>query len=302
MNDSVPPFRRIAAELAARITAGELLPGDRVPSTRVVMREWGVALATAAKALDLLRQQGLVETHPGAGTVVRAPVHGPRRTPATAPTLTRARITAAAIKLADAEGLDAVTMRRLATDLGTGPMSLYRHLAGKDELVHLMMRRVFGSHPLPAPAPPGWRARLTAVSRIQWAIYRAHPWLPELVSITRPRLIPEAMAHTEWTLAALAGLGLGRAERVREAVTIPAFVRGVALSHAAELQASKDTGLSATEWWQAQEQEIMVHLESGRYPCLSTMDSSAVEDLDGLFEHGLTRHLDGLAARLRLAP
>ncbi|GAA2823963.1 TetR/AcrR family transcriptional regulator C-terminal domain-containing protein [Crossiella cryophila] len=302
MSESVPPFRRIAAELAGRIAAGELLPGDRVPSTRAVMREWGVALATAAKALDLLRQQGLVETHPGAGTVVRTPAGGPRRTPTAAPTLTRARITAAAIRLADAEGLDAVSMRRLATELGVGPMSLYRHLAGKDELVHLMMRRIFAGRPLPTPPPSGWRERLSAVCRIQWSLYRAHGWLPELVSITRPRLIPEAMAHTEWTLATLAGLRLSHAERVREAITLPAFVRGLALAHAAEQAATKDTGLDNTEWWRLQEQEIRGYLESGRFPQLSTIDNSVVEDLDALFEHGLTRHLDGLAARLRLAP
>ncbi|MGW0519495.1 TetR/AcrR family transcriptional regulator C-terminal domain-containing protein [Crossiella sp. NPDC003009] len=300
MSEVEPPFRRIAAAIAARITAGELGPGDRVPSTRAVMREWGVALATAAKALDLLRQQGLVETHPGAGTVVRAPAGAPRRSSAVAPTLTRARITTAAIRLADAEGLDAVSMRRLATELGTGPMSLYRHLAGKDELVYLMMRRVFASRPLPVPPPPGWRARLTVVSRTQWALYRAHPWLAELVSITRPRLVPEAMAHTEWTLAALAGLKLSLTERLREAITLPAYVRGVALAHSAELAATKDTGLTSSEWWREQEQEVMAHLNSGRYPNLSTMDSAVVEDLDGLFEHGLARHLDGLAARLRL--
>lgn len=302
MSETLPPYRRIAEAIAARITAGELRPGDRVPSTRAVMRDWGVALATATKALDLLRNQGLVESHPGAGTVVRATAGLPRRAPTAADRLTRARIIETAVRIADAEGLEAVSMRRLATELATGPMSLYRHLAGKDELIHLMMRRAFAGHPLPDPAPPGWRARIAAVCRIQWALYRAHPWLPELISITRPRLIPEAMAHTEWTMAALAGLGMGSDELVREALTLPAFVRGLALAHLAERKAVQDTGLTSTEWWLSQEEEVLAHFASDRYPNLSTVDLRAIEDLDQLFEQGLTRQLDGLAARLRSKP
>ncbi|MFE2141075.1 GntR family transcriptional regulator, partial [Streptomyces sp. NPDC059456] len=67
-----PPYLRIVGEIRRRITAGELAPGDRVPSTRQVAREWDVASATAAKALTALRVEGLVETRPRTGTVVAA--------------------------------------------------------------------------------------------------------------------------------------------------------------------------------------------------------------------------------------
>ncbi|MFB9902983.1 TetR/AcrR family transcriptional regulator C-terminal domain-containing protein [Allokutzneria oryzae] len=294
-----PPYRRIAAEIRSRIEAGELRPGDRVPSTRAVTREWGVAMATAAKALDLLRQEGLVEAHPGAGTVVRATSPKPRRSPPADQTLTRFRITTTAIRVADAEGLDAVSMRRLAAELAVGPMSLYRHIAGKDELVHLMLRQVFRTRPLPDPPPPTWRERLSAVCRLQWSLYRAHPWLAELISVTRPLLIPEAMIHTEWTLQALRGLGLSSEEQNREALTLPAFVRGLALSRAAELTAVRESGLTSAQWWLAQQAEVHALFASGRFPCLAAMRGVPGDNLDVLFEHALTRHLSGIESRLR---
>ena len=150
-----PPYQRIAGALRERIRSGELAPGDRVPSTRAIVQEWGVAMVTAAKALGVLQQEGLVEAHPGMGTVVRAGEHTrePRRTGGRRQTLTRGRIVAAAIAIADAEGLDALSMRRLATALDVGPMTLYRHVAGKDELVYAMVRELMAAHPLPAAGP-----------------------------------------------------------------------------------------------------------------------------------------------------
>ncbi|MFD0349486.1 GntR family transcriptional regulator [Kitasatospora aburaviensis] len=71
--ETEPPFQRIAAELRRRIATGELAPGERVPSTRRIAQDWGVALATATKALTVLRLEGLVEALPRVGTVVAAP-------------------------------------------------------------------------------------------------------------------------------------------------------------------------------------------------------------------------------------
>ncbi|MBR8744456.1 GntR family transcriptional regulator, partial [Nocardiopsis sp. MG754419] len=69
--DGRAPYARIVADIRTRIDAGELRPGDRVPSTRDITREWGVAMATATKALAALRREGLVEAVRGVGTVVR---------------------------------------------------------------------------------------------------------------------------------------------------------------------------------------------------------------------------------------
>ncbi|PXY35872.1 GntR family transcriptional regulator [Prauserella flavalba] len=295
--DTVPPYLRIVASIRDRIADGELAPGDRIPSARQIVREWGVAMATATKVLATLRQEGLAEARTGVGTVVRAPSAPPvRRTAEGA--LTRRRVAEAGIAIADEEGLGAVSMRRVAADLGAGAMSLYRHVAGKDELVLLMARDVFARNQPPMPGPPGWRAKLELICRLQWNTYRRHPWLPGLVSMTRPLLIPEAMAHTEWTLAALDGLGLGADERLREAMALPALVRGLALSVTAELEAERASGLTNQQWWLALSGEVGAVLGTGRFPHLAETDGQVAEDLDGVLDLGLTRHLDGLALRV----
>src|SRR5918998_677812 len=150
---------RIAADLRTRIAAGEFGPGDRVPSTRELTRRWGVAMATATRALSLLQDEGVLRSVRGVGTVVAA------RPSATRPTRRRTTqsparedVVRAAIAVADAEGLATLSMRRIAAELGIPTMTLYQHVAGKDELVTLMIDRAFGEEPLPARPAPDWRA------------------------------------------------------------------------------------------------------------------------------------------------
>jgi DNA-binding transcriptional regulator YhcF (GntR family) len=293
------PYLRVAAAIRQRIVSGALRPGERVPSTRQVVRDFGVAMATATRALAVLRDEGLVISRPGSGTVVRSPDAAPRRAARSRDgALTTGRIVAIGLTVADREGLEAVSMRRLAAELHVAPMSLYGHLAGREELEDLLVRAVFGAHPLPEPGPEGWRAKLELVSRVQWQAYRRHPWLSELVSLTRPLLAPEAMAHTEWTLKALDGLGLSRAERTREALTLTSLVRGLAASAAAENRSERETGQVNRQWWIALDDEFGRLISSGRYPHLAAIPASALEDLDALLDHAVTRHLDGLAAHL----
>lgn len=298
-DESARPYLRVAAAIRQRIVSGALQPGERVPSTRQVVRDFGVAMATATRALSVLRDEGLVVSRPGSGTVVRTPDAPARRT--TRPrdsALTAGRIVAVALSVADREGLEAVTMRRLAAELHVAPMSLYGHLSGREQLEDLLVRAVFGAHPLPEPGPEGWRAKLELVSRVQWQAYRRHPWLPERISLTRPLLAPEAMAHTEWTLKALDGLGLSHAERTRETLTLTSLVRGLAASAAAENRTARETGQANEQWWIALDHEFDRLISSGRYPHLAVVPESAVTDLDALLDHALTRHLDGLAAHL----
>jgi DNA-binding transcriptional regulator YhcF (GntR family) len=296
MSSPQPPYRRIAAEIRARILAGTLRPGDRMPSIRQIAHRWDVAIATATKVLATLRDEGLVETRVGAGTVVSA---RPGRKQAPRPVsqgLTRTHVLRTAIAIADAEGLGAVSMRRLAAELGAGPMSLYRHVANKDELVTDMADHVFGEPELPDPGPEGWRPKLELVAREQWRLCRAHLWLPRAVSFTRPLLAPNVMGHTEWTMRALDGLGLSMTTRIREALTLHAVVLTIALSMAHEVEAEQETGVSLTGWWLARRTRADDLLSSGRFPLLATIPEEAVSDLDGLFEYGLARHLDGFGA------
>lgn len=303
-----PPYRRIADEIRTRIAAGELRPGDPVPSARGITREWGVALATATRVLATLNAEGVTRSLPGRGTVVAGPpvpaqpmvaaAGGARRTDSD-PDLTRERIVAAAVRVADAEGLAQLSMRRIATELGAAPMSLYRHVDGKDGLLMSMMDTVLGEDPLPARPPKGWRARLELSSRVQWRGFRRHPWLAPALSITRPQLIPNGMRHTEWALRALDGLGLTTQEMLYIHTTLFSHVRGLALNLEAEAQAEQDSGLTSDEWMRTQEHDLRAITGTGEFPLLDRLVNSEMEfDLDQLFEFGLGRLLDGLERHL----
>jgi len=113
------------------------------------------------------------------------------------------RIVGAAVAIADAEGLDGLSMRRVATELGAAPMSLYRHVTDKDDLLLRMMDAALREARLPAVAPPGWRPRLEVAARSLWAAFRRHPWLAPALSLTRPQAVAGGLAYTEWVLAAL---------------------------------------------------------------------------------------------------
>ncbi|TDD71427.1 GntR family transcriptional regulator [Actinomadura darangshiensis] len=305
-----PPYRRIVTEIGARILTGDLRPGDRVPSVRQIAQRWGVAIATATKVIATLREEGLIEAKVGSGSVVKAqpdrkPPGGagsPANPPPAGPAkrvLDRKHVLSTAIAIADTEGLDALTMRRLAAELGVGPMSLYRHVANKDDLVEQMADETFRESELPAAGPEGWRAKLELISRQEWELCRRHLWLPRAVSFTRPLLVPTMLTHTEWILRALDGLGLPMATRFQEALTLHRLVITVALSMADEAEAEQETGVPLALWRLEQRKRAGDLLHSGRYPLLATIQEETTSDLDGLFEYGLARHLDGFAVLLK---
>ncbi|HZE40594.1 MAG TPA: TetR/AcrR family transcriptional regulator C-terminal domain-containing protein [Stackebrandtia sp.] len=294
-----PPYLEIAAVIRGHITSGRLRPGDRVPSTRGITRDFGVAMATATKVIAVLRDEGLVETRPGAGTIVRDPARPAGR--AREPELSRDRVVAAAVALADAEGLAQLSMRRIATDLGAATMSLYRHVSSKDELVAEMSDRVFGEVGFPDPGPTGWRPRLELAARLMWTVMRRHPWVADQVSMTRPRVIPNQMAYAEWSLATLTSMGLDDNDLMFVHLSLFGHVRGMAMNLQPEAQAEQDTGLSADEWIETQEDALLELIADGRYPTFEHVITREFDyDLDAVFEYGLARLLDGVAAHFGL--
>ncbi|MEV5206560.1 TetR/AcrR family transcriptional regulator C-terminal domain-containing protein [Micromonospora sp. NPDC053740] len=292
-----PPYRRIAAGLADRIASGELAPGARIPSTRQLMAEYGIAMATATKVLATLRERGLVEPMRGVGTVVAAAGAG------RAPDPDREQVVAAAVAIADAEGLHGLSMRRLAGQLGIPTMAIYRYVADREELVLFMIDEVMADNPPPALTPDrdGWRACLEAFARLQWAMYRRHAWLAQALSFTRPLPAPHAMAHTEFAMRALDGRGLDLNAQFTAAVTVANYVRGTAVNLAEEAQAEQDSGLTDTQWMAAHGERIGTVLADGRLPLMARFITAddMVWSLDTLFEFGLQRLLDGLAPLLR---
>jgi DNA-binding transcriptional regulator YhcF (GntR family)/AcrR family transcriptional regulator len=295
-----PASARIAAELRRRITSGELAPGERLPSTRALVQRYGVAMATATKVLTMLRQEGLIRSVPGVGTVVAggppsrpAPRAAPRRT---AGALGIGPIVAAGIAVADAEGLSALSMRRVAAELGAAPMSLYRHVRDKDELLLRMIDAALAECVLPAEPPASWRAGLELATRALWATFRRHSWLPAALSLTRPQILPGALAYSEWVLGALGGAGLDPRTTFTAYLTVFTFVRGTALNLELEAEAEAASGRTSNEWMAEQEPLLEDLISDGRHPNFTRV-ARGIDfdfDLDALFEFGLQRLLDGL--------
>lgn len=118
------------------------------------------------------------------------PSRGPK------PGLTLDRIVTAAVEIADAEGLAAVSMRRLSTELGAGTMTLYRYVPGKAELLDLMLDRVGGQPPATKEPEGDWRAAIDALARGYLTLYREHPGSSRS---TRPERSSARARYGDWS-------------------------------------------------------------------------------------------------------
>ncbi|ODU03923.1 MAG: GntR family transcriptional regulator [Pseudonocardia sp. SCN 72-86] len=296
----------ITAQLRARIRSGELAAGARVPSTREIVRRHGVAMATATKVLTALRQEGLVVARPGVGTVVAGGtlLDKGARTVTSAPraadgTLDRAAVVAAAVAVADAEGLEALSMRRVAANLGVATMSLYHHVADKDDLVIGMLDAALGEIEVPTSVPHDLRAGLETGARLMWAAFRRHPWAAPAMSLTRPQAIPSGLRYTEWMLGVLDGRGLDHRTAFTAHLTLFNYARGTAVNLEPERTAQAETGLDSDAWMEANVDSLHALLDSGGFPLFARMLEDQYDlDLDELFEFGLQPLLDGLVPRL----
>ncbi|HEY6479627.1 MAG TPA: TetR/AcrR family transcriptional regulator C-terminal domain-containing protein, partial [Streptosporangiaceae bacterium] len=214
--------------------------------------------------------------------------------------LTPGRIIAAAMAVADAEGLAGLSMRRVAAELGMATMSLYRHVADKDDLLLKMMDAAFGElrlPPRPAGGPAGgWRDDLELAARTLWAMFHRHPWLAASLSVTRPQPIARGLACAEWVLSALDGRGLDPSTMLTIHITLFNYVRGTALNLELEADAEAASGLDREEWLEAQGSALRSAIQGGRAPVFERLTATDYDfSLENLFEFGLQRLLDGLA-------
>ncbi|MFA1545467.1 TetR/AcrR family transcriptional regulator [Actinomadura chokoriensis] len=205
-----------------------------------------------------------------------------------------AEIVATALSLADQEGLDAVSLRRVATALRSGTASFYRVLGSRDELLERMVDAVLGRH-LPPEASGDWRADLAAVARNRRAMLKAHPWLgTELAG--RPAIGPNALIHHERALAAAAGYADDATTASGAVETVLAYVLGAAARELAEARIQRRSGFTEEQWRAAVAPYLQQVLDSGSYPHLNRMVHEATDlDADERFERGLACVLTGLA-------
>jgi DNA-binding transcriptional regulator YhcF (GntR family) len=292
------PYQRIADALQRQISSGELAPGDRLPSTRALAAQWRVAPGTAAKALAELQRLGVARAQARVGTVVVPPKTARVGQPASRK-LSCEHVVQAGMAIADAEGLDGLSMRTVAARLGVATMSPYRYVSGRDELIMLMADAAYGEGRYPTRPPAGWRPRLEISARLLWRLYRRHPWLAHLGPLSRPLLLPNLLRHADWIAAALHGHGL-TAERILDLhILLYNHGQGLAANLEREARAQADTGLTAETLEHAQAAELHSIVADDRYPhfaaMLAGLDGGYDFDLDALFELGLHALLDGFA-------
>ena len=212
------------------------------------------------------------------------------------PGLTLDRIVAAGIKVAMTEGIGALSMTRVAAELGVGTMSLYRYVTAKDELLTLMVDSVLGTPP-PATPDEDWRSGLT-----RWAVgvrraYQRHPWALR-VPISAPPLGPNNVAWLDNALRALAETPLSEQQKLSTVLLVSGFVRNDATLDL-DLAAGA-AGASAGQVMPTYARMLGALIEGGDFPALADALASGAlsdeDDPDSEFEFGLGRILDGVAA------
>ena len=205
-----------------------------------------------------------------------------------------ADVVAAAVALADADGLDAVSMRTVAARLGTGAMSLYSYVPDKEALVAAMVEHVSAEQRLPDAASGDWRADLTVLAREQRALLHRHPWVIEALTHRQP-LGPNALAALEFAAAALAPTGQSPATRLETFALLTGFVVNVVRGELADTAAAPVPPEDAAR----HRAELLGLLATGRYPNVAAAlaqagAGAAGRDLGERFERLLARMLDGL--------
>jgi AcrR family transcriptional regulator len=208
------------------------------------------------------------------------PVRGPR------PVLSLAAIARSAIEIADSDGIDAVSMQRVAAALGVTKMALYRYVKSKAELVAVMIETAVGDPPDLAPGPDGWRAKLEDWAGRLRANWQRHPWLPG-ATVGNRFMGPREIGWTESALRPLAGTGLTGAERMDAVFLLSGHVRNV--------QASSGTQPWTRERRLSESVTGMLRQHPDRFAeLIAATDAAGTDAHDNGWEFGLTRILDGI--------
>lgn len=213
------------------------------------------------------------------------------------PAYSRARITEAAVRIADADGLEAASMRRIAADLGTGAMSLYRYVPSRDDLIELMYDHVVGTLDVPAAPTGDWRADLRLVARTTREMWLAHPWVADLHR-PRPAFGPNQLRIMEFAFGAL-DVGVP----VDDIITLVNMLNGyVTTTVRAEIEWERErrrSGLTMQDWMRQSGPYVRRLLDAGEHPMFTrVVKEAALPHMppEEQFAYGLERVLDCIAS------
>ncbi|MBM7832234.1 AcrR family transcriptional regulator [Agromyces cerinus] len=221
---------------------------------------------------------------------VPPPQRGPKRE------FSLAQVLDAAVVLADADGIDAVTMPAVAKALGLTAMSLYRYVASKETLLLLLQEQGMGLPPGSIAEAEGWRAGLESYAEASGAVYRRHPWMLD-IAITGVASTPNNLAWLEAGLTALAGTALSRQERVAVVLQVSGHARFRALVERGYADRADEAGEQLSGVVLSEARLLGRLVAEDRFPELhATLDAGALVDpsFDN-FDFGLARLLDGVA-------
>ena len=220
--------------------------------------------------------------------VAAAPQRGPKRE------MSVERIVDAAVALADAEGIGAVSMAAVAAKLGFTPMSLYRYVSAKDDLLLLMQEQATGLPPEDHREHEGWQQQMRALFEAQVRIYLEHPWILSL-PITGSPITPNSSAWLDTTLAVLEPTPLTDAERIAVALCVMGQSRWYGMVLAGYAEQSRITGLSPQEVSEREAALFDRVISAEEFPALRrAIDGGVFTDEGDPFRFGLQRILDGV--------
>jgi AcrR family transcriptional regulator len=231
-----------------------------------------------------------------------APPSQPPAEPAT--TTSRQAIVAAAVELADAEGLEAVSMRRLAERLGVATMTPYTYIESKDELLDLMRDEVGRAMLVPEPLPDDWRTALETIARHTRDAFEAHPWIAD-ARRSRSRIRINMARHIEQSISVIEGLGVDGKTGGAVLTAVDDYVIGHCLrqrSRQRTIRALRAAAAAAVEDGSALDPEVTAAIEAGELAGVGRMlKGRRGRKLGGMppepdFESGLRWLLDGIEA------
>lgn len=225
--------------------------------------------------------------------------------------LTLKAIVAAAIDIADTDGVDALSMRNVAERLGVGTMSLYTHIPGKADLVDLMFDTAYGELyervESPSQQPEGWRGALRFIAKRNWDLYQRHPWMLQLAT-GRSILGPHASLKYEAELRPLDKLGLSDVEMDAVLTLVLTHVEGTARAQTIRDRTQQDTGLTDEEWWVSHAPILDKLVDPARFPVATRVGVAAGQEYQSAsnpefaFTFGLERILAGIAELIKPPP
>ena len=218
------------------------------------------------------------------------------------PGLSLTAIVQAGIRVAEADGLAAVSMSRVAKELGAATMSLYRHLSAKEELLAHMVDAVLADAPA-APSPgAAWRPGLARWASAYLAVLRRHQWLVR-IPIGGPPLMPNQVLWFERGIACLRDTPLREAEKPSTLLLVNGFVRNQATLEADLTIAARAAGTSPADVGAGYSALLAQLIDADRFPALHALLAARVFVGEGAieddFQFGLDRILDGIDVLIR---